>query len=250
MKQNILKILPVKTKPVITLTEVSYSVNGVVILEDVSLQINEGCYLGVVGPNGAGKTTLLRLILGIIKPDKGEVLIYGQKPEEYLKSEPVGYLPQRISQVIYEFPITVEELVKSGFETIERDSLQWALDVFRISNLRRKPLRELSGGERQKAFLARAIVSKPRILLLDEPTTGIDPTSRDELLQILENLNRDFGITILVVTHDIGTFAHEAKCLLCLNRRVVCLGEPQKILKEEYMRMLYPEHIVFPHRDD
>lgn len=244
-----MKILPIKKKPVITLTDVSYSVNGALILEDINLQINEGCYLGIVGPNGAGKTTLLRLILGIIKPDKGELMIYGHKPEEYLKSESVGYLPQRISQVIYEFPVTVEELVRTGLKRKQEDALQWALDVFRIAPLRKKPLRELSGGERQKAFLARAIVSKPRILLLDEPTTGIDPASRDELLQILETLNRDFGITILVVTHDIGTFAHEAKCLLCLNKRVVCLGEPHKILKEEYMKMLYPEHTVFPHRD-
>lgn len=249
MEVDILKILSFKTKPVITVTNVSYSVDGALILEDINLQINEGCYLGIVGPNGAGKTTLLRLILGIIKPDKGEILIYGHKPEEYLKSEPIGYLPQRISQIIYEFPVTVEELVRSGFKKNEKDSLQWALDVFKISSLRKKTLRELSGGERQKAFLARAIVSKPRILLLDEPTTGIDLTSRDELLQILEGLNRDFGITIVVVTHDIGTFAHEARCLLCLNKRVVCLGEPHKILREEYMKMLYPEYTVFPHRN-
>jgi len=119
--------------------------------------------------------------------------------------------------------------------------------MFQDFSIKKKTMRELSGGERQKAFLARAIASKPRILLLDEPTTGIDPNSRDELLQILEILNRDFCITILTVTHDIGTFAHEARCILCLNRKVVCFGDPQKILKDEYMGMLYPEHTVFPH---
>jgi len=233
----------------ITLKNVYYAFDSLFVLEDVNLEIEEGCYLGIIGPNGAGKTTLLRLILGILQPKRGEILIYGQKPEEYLKKESIGYLPQRISQTIYEFPITVEELVKSGHKKIKKDSIEWALNVFGISNLRKKTLRELSGGERQKAFLARAIVSQPRILILDEPTTGIDPYSMDELLQILETLNRDFGITILVVTHDIGTFAHEAKCILCLNRKVVCVGEPQKILKDEYMGMLYPEHTVFPHKN-
>lgn len=233
----------------ITLKNVYYAFDSIFVLEDINLEIEEGCYLGIIGPNGAGKTTLLRLILGILEPQRGQILIYGQKPNEYLKGEPIGYLPQRISQAIYEFPITVEELVKTAHEKIKKDNIEWALDIFRISNLRKKTLRELSGGQRQKAFLARAIVCRPRILLLDEPTTGIDPYSMDELLQILETLNRDFGITILVVTHDIATFAHEAKCILCLNRRVVCFGEPQKILKEEYMEMLYPEYTVFPHEN-
>lgn len=233
----------------ITLKDVYYSFDSIFVLENINLEIEERCYLGIIGPNGAGKTTLLRLILGIIKPNRGEVLIYGQKPQEYLKSELIGYLPQRISQTIYEFPLTVEELVKSGCEKTKRENLDWALDIFKISHLKKKVLRELSGGQRQKAFLARAVASRPRILILDEPTTGIDTHSTEELLKILETLNRDFGITIIVVTHDIGTFAHEAKCILCLNRRVVCVGEPQKILKDEYMAMLYPEHTVFPHKN-
>lgn len=232
----------------IEVSHISYSVNGNSILENIDLQINEGCYLGIVGPNGAGKTTLLRLILGIIKPTEGRILIYGIPPEDYLKTEPIGYLPQRISQTIFEFPITVEELIKSGGKT-NKDSLQWAMDVFRISHLKKKVLRELSGGERQKAFLARAIVSKPKILILDEPTTGIDPYARNDLLDILEELNKEFSMTILVVTHDIATFAHEAECILCLNRKVICLGEPQRILKEDYMSLLYPETFVFPHKD-
>lgn len=232
----------------IEVSHISYSVNGNSILENIDLQINEGCYLGIVGPNGAGKTTLLRLILGIIKPTEGRILIYGIPPEDYLKTEPIGYLPQRISQTIFEFPITVEELIKSGGKT-NKDSLQWAMDVFRISHLKKKVLRELSGGERQKAFLARAIVSKPKILILDEPTTGIDSYARNDLLDILEELNKEFSMTILVVTHDIATFAHEAECILCLNRKVICLGEPQRILKEDYMSLLYPETFVFPHKD-
>lgn len=243
-----LKLLEFKTKPIIAISNVTYTVNGVTILEDINFEINEGCYLGIIGPNGAGKTTLLRLILGIIKPKEGKILIQGFESEEYLKYEPIGYLPQRISQTIYEIPITVEELVRIGIEKFKKDNIEWAMDLFKISHIRKKPLRELSVGERQKAFLARAIVSKPRILLLDEPTTGIDPNARDDLLVILEALNRDFSMTILVVTHDIATFAHESKCILCLNKRMVCLGEPQKILKDEYMQMLYPEHTVFHHK--
>lgn len=235
-------------KPLIKISHVNYSTNGVTILEDINFEVSKGCYLGIIGPNGAGKTTLLRLILGIIKPSKGEIFIEGLKPEEYLKREPIGYLPQRISQTIYEVPINVEELVRSGLEKVKKECIDWAIDLFKISHIRKKSLRELSGGERQKAFLARAIVSKPSILLLDEPTTGIDPNGRDDLLAILETLNRDFGISILVVTHDIATFAHESKCILCLNKRMVCLGEPQRILKDEYMKMLYPEHTVFHHK--
>lgn len=239
---------PHKSKnPLIRVSHLTYSVNGIVILEDINFDIEEGCYLGIIGPNGAGKTTLLRLILGLIKPVKGEIKIQGISPSEYLRTQPIGYLPQRISQTIYEVPITVEELVKSGEERVNRENQQWALELFKISHLRKKPLRELSGGERQKAFLARAVASRPKILLLDEPTTGIDVYSKDDLLEILESLNRDFGLTILVVTHDIATFAHESKCILCLNKRMVCLGEPQRILKDEYLKMLYPEQKIFEH---
>lgn len=239
---------PHKSKnSLIRVSHLTYSVNGIVILEDINFDIEEGCYLGIIGPNGAGKTTLLRLILGLIKPVKGEIKIQGISPSEYLRTQPIGYLPQRISQTIYEVPITVEELVKSGEERVNRENQQWALELFKISHLRKKPLRELSGGERQKAFLARAVASRPKILLLDEPTTGIDVYSKDDLLEILESLNRDFGLTILVVTHDIATFAHESKCILCLNKRMVCLGEPQRILKDEYLKMLYPEQKIFEH---
>lgn len=235
--------------PAVSLSNVTYSINGIFVLEDINIEIERGCYLGIIGPNGAGKTTFLRLILGIIKPDRGLIRIFGESPDEFLKNESIGYLPQRISQTIYEFPITVEEIVKSSLKIENRDSIDWALSIFNLSSIRKKSIRELSGGQRQKAFLAKAIVSKPRILILDEPTTGIDPYSRDELLQILEELNKNFGMTIITVTHDIATFAHEARCILCLNRRVVCFGEPQKILKEEYMDMLYPEHTVFPHKN-
>ncbi len=242
------RILELTKKPLITISNVTYATNGIKILEDINFEINQGCYLGIIGPNGAGKTTLLRLILGIIKPNLGEIRIQGLAPDEYLNREPIGYLPQRISQTIYEMPITVEELVRSGIDKYSRDTVDWAIDLFKISSLRKKSLKELSGGERQKAFLARALVAKPRILLLDEPTTGIDPNARDDLLEILEKLNKEFGVSILVVTHDIATFAHESKCILCLNKRMVCLGEPQRILKEEYMKLLYPTHTVFPHR--
>ncbi|MEN2986042.1 MAG: metal ABC transporter ATP-binding protein [Thermodesulfovibrionaceae bacterium] len=232
----------------IDISNISYSINGISILENINLQIEEGSYIGIIGPNGAGKTTLLRLIMGIIRPNKGYILIYGKKPEDYLKIRPIGYLPQRISQTIFEFPITVEELIKSEGK-VSKDSLDWSMEVFKISHLRKKILRELSGGERQKAFLARAIVSKPRVLILDEPTTGIDPYSRGDLLEILEELNREFSMTILVVTHDIATFAHEARCILCLNKKVICFAESQKIIKEDYMNLLYPDNFIFPHRD-
>lgn len=248
MENEKLKIIAPTKKSLISISHVTYFTNGIKILEDIDFEINQGCYLGIIGPNGAGKTTLLRLILGIIRPNSGEIKIEGVEPEEYLKHEPIGYLPQRISQTIYEMPITVEELVRSGINKYNRDNVNWAMDLFRISKLRKKSLKELSGGERQKAFLARALVVKPRILLLDEPTTGIDPNAKDDLLEILERLNREFGVSILVVTHDIATFAHESKCILCLNKRMVCLGEPQRILKEEYMKLLYPTNTVFPHK--
>ncbi len=248
MEYEKLTIIPSRKGGLIDISSVSYRLGEISVLEDINLEIKEGCYLGIVGPNGAGKTTLLRLILGVIKPTSGEISICGEPPETYLKKEPIGYLPQRISQSIFEMPITVEELVLSGMRKVRRDNLEWALELFKISSLRKRLFRELSGGQKQKAILARAIAMKPKILLLDEPTTGIDPNARDDLLDILEILNRDFGISILVVTHDIATFAHESKCILCLNKKMVCLGEPQKILKDEYMKILYPERAVIHHR--
>lgn len=238
----------------IEVKELSLSYNGNAVLEDISFAVEEGEYLGVIGPNGGGKTTLFKIILGLLKPDKGEVRIYGEPQGSFRRRHLIGYVPQRAGSDVF-FPATVEEVVRSGrtarrgllrlFSREDAVAVATAMETTDVARLRGKLIGHLSGGERQRVFIARALASEPSLLILDEPDVGVDVTSQEKFYTFIEDLNRRAGITVMLISHDIDVVATQAKSVLCLNRRLVCHGLPKHFINEQYMQELYGKQVKF-----
>ncbi|MDK2979128.1 MAG: zinc transport system ATP-binding protein [Bacteroidales bacterium] len=209
-------------KKLVELKSVYAGYNDEVILTDVSLDIYDNDFIGIIGPNGGGKTTLLKVILGLIKPYKGTVKFYTNDTH---KRNKIGYLPQ-FNKIDQKFPIKVIDIVLSGlifgnklFFKYSKSDYTKACDTLKrigISNLKDYPVGALSGGQLQKVLLARALISSPRLLILDEPNTYVDNQFEGELYKILEELNNEMAI--IIVSHDIGTIASYIKTIACVNR--------------------------------
>jgi zinc transport system ATP-binding protein len=200
------------------LHDVQVSYHGQRVLNQVNLEVREKDFIGIIGPNGGGKTTLLKVVMGLIKPDKGWV-------RHHMDARDIGYLPQG-NQVDEKFPISVREVVASGLSQApmlrqltrrkEQKQLDQILDQLGLGALAGRPIGELSGGELQRSLLARAIVSSPRLLILDEPDTHVDNKFEMELYALLRELNA--SMTILLVSHDIGIISPYIKTIACVNR--------------------------------
>lgn len=227
------------------------------VLDRVSFSIDEGEYLGIFGPNGSGKTTLLKLLLGLLEPSYGSIRMFGQPATSRAMRSRVGYVPQRIAQTDTHFPATVEEIVLSGRTSLrglfhgwtkeDRRAVQSAMDQLEITDLRHRQIGRLSGGQRQRVFIARALASEPRMLILDEPTVGVDPASTEKFYTFLRELNERGRMTIVIVSHDLDVVAREVNSILCLNRTLVCHGSPRDILTPELLASLYGNHVKFIH---
>jgi zinc transport system ATP-binding protein len=213
-----------KNNKIIELKNVSAGYNGETIIEDVSLEIFRNDFIGVIGPNGAGKTTLIKTILRLITPYKGEINYFFKAR----KSEaPIGYLPQ-VNTIDNRFPITVKDVIMSGllsrkklikrFTKEEKQKADILIKQMKIEKIASKPIGELSGGQMQRVFLCRAIISDPELLILDEPNTFVDNKFESELYEILKKLNEKMAI--VVVSHDIGTISTYVKTIACVNRKV------------------------------
>lgn len=186
------------------------------MLEDVSVQIGRGEYVGVIGPNGGGKTTMLRLMLGLLKPTKGEVVVR-------VPREKVGYVPQRSASIDYAFPATVREIVESGqVAHHNKKAIDRAMHTTGVLKLADCRIGMLSGGERQRVLIARALAAEPAVLMLDEPTTAVDIENQEEFYKFIRKLHKELGITVVIVSHDVDVIAHEVERTLCLNRHIVC----------------------------
>lgn len=195
------------------------------VIEDIDLVVKEGDFLGIIGPNGGGKSTLLKCILGLLEPMSGEVSIYGEEPRHGRRF--VGYVPQ---YAVYDqdYPISVWDVVlmgnrrirglRPGYSKEDREAAERSLMEVDMLDYRDHRISELSGGQRQRVFMARALVSRPRILLLDEPTASLDTIVKESIYALLSKLNKE--ITIVVVTHDIGVISSYIRRIGCLNRRL------------------------------
>lgn len=207
-------------------------------LEDITLTIPPGRYVGIIGPNGAGKSTLLKVILGLIVPSRGEVRVFGEPPARLRKSgQLLGYLPQKpLSEP--RFPVTVLDVVLMGrFGRIglgrrpgprDREVALAQLERLKIAHLADRPIGALSGGEQQRVFIARALAVEPRLLVMDEPTISLDACAQDDLFEMVFDLKRELDLTVLVVSHDIGAVARHVEEVVCLNRRLY-VHEPPPI---------------------
>ena len=210
------------------------------VLEDVSLVLAEGEFVGIVGPNGGGKSTLLRALLGLVPVHCGEVRVYGEDLRRFRDRSRIGYVPQHvITQDLRLFPATAFEVALLGrvakrgllrrFTSEDKERARAALRTVGMDVHADRRLGELSGGQRQRVFLAKALASEPDVLLLDEPTTGVDPAARQSFFELLDCLNHDDGKTVVLVSHDTQAIALSAHRLLAVNRRLVFDGPPGQL---------------------
>lgn len=214
------------------------------VLRDVSLTLPERRFLAVIGPNGAGKSTLVKVLLGLIMPVRGEVQVRGAPAGR--DPDRIGYVPQ-LKTFDRSFPATALELVVSGLRgswpgrirSHERDAACEALSRVGADRLTRRPLARLSGGELQRAFLARALVRQPDLVILDEPATGVDFLAEHDLNRLLERYQHDAGATIVMVTHDLAAARHHADEVLVLNRTVIGYGPPDRVLTSSCLERAY-----------
>lgn len=239
----------------IEVSDVCLGHDGNPILEHITFSVEEGEYLGVIGPNGGGKTTLFRIILGLVKPDSGTVLLYGQPISQFKERYLIGYVPQRVALSDTYFPATVEEVVKSGrtprmglfkrYTAKDTEAVENAMAMSGVTSIRNRLIGNLSGGERQRVFIARALAGEPRLLILDEPEVGVDLNAQEQFYSFVDRLNSELGMTVLLISHDIDVVAHQSKTVLCLNRKLVCHGPPKQYINEEYMQRLYGKQVRF-----
>ena len=233
-------------EPLVELKNVSFGYGAEPVLEDISLHLHPGQFAALVGPSGAGKTTLLKLILGTLEPTRGQILLGGQSDRSRSPAQ-IGYVPQ-LEAVDWNFPVTVGEAVLMG--RVRRSGLwPWAtaedkrrlndiLEQLGIGGLAGRHIRDLSGGQQQRVFLARALICQPDLLVLDEPTTGVDMRNAETLLHLLAQLNNS-GMTILITTHDLNTAAAHLPWVVCLNHRVIAEGPPEDIFTTEILNETY-----------
>lgn len=200
------------------------------VLEDVTLDIEANTCVGVLGPNGAGKSTLLKVILGLISPTRGEVLVFGEDPRQGRRQgNLIGYLPQRPLTNPH-FPVSALDVVLMGrygriglgrrLKREDREAALAHLAHLGIPHLAHRPISDLSGGEQQRVFIARALAVDPRLLVLDEPTISLDACSQDEVYDLVKRLKDELQLTVIMVSHDIGAVASHVDDIVCLNRRV------------------------------
>ena len=244
-----MKPLPMVSPVLIRFEEVTLAYDGTPAVEAVSLDVPEGAFVGVLGPNGSGKSTLLRGILGLLTPTTGRIFVGDLCCHELAKVRlEIGYVPQS-SHVDPHFPARVLDVVLMGLYPglgllrrpgpAHRVKAMECLEAVGMADLSRRPIGHLSGGQRQRVSIARALVRDPKMLLLDEPYSGLDVQSQCSVMELIANTHRQRGLTTLLVTHDVNLVLPHLDLVLALNRRVFAYGPPNETLVKETLEAMY-----------
>ena len=213
--------------------------DGTEALRDVSLHVRQGSTLAVVGPNGAGKTTLLKILLGLLPHYQGKALVAGQSPQAARRGgKLVGWVPQR-ARMIWDFPVTVEQVVRMGLvgktgmfrrhRKADLDYVRQIIHVLGLTDVADRPIGHVSGGQQQRAIIARALAPQPVLLMLDEPTVGVDQVGTEIFNQLMRQIREQFGITLIIVSHDLRTVIPECQRVACLNRTLHFHDSPSRL---------------------
>ena len=232
---------------IVQLKKVSFAYNHHEVLEKITLDVHRGEYLGLIGPNGSGKTTLLKLILGQLEPTKGTIKLFGKNTDNFKAWQKVGYVPQNTMGQIQHFPVSVEEVVKMGLTGKTNNSLgvDEALEAVGMKKHKKNLIAKLSGGQQQRVYIARALVKNPELLILDEPTSGVDVEAQNEFYALLRKLNTEMGLTLIMVSHDVDVVSKEVTTIACLNKQLVCHLPPKEFNKKEYLEDVYGKELSY-----
>ena len=234
---------------IVEVSDLEVEIDGHTVLWDINFRVSAGTFLGVIGPNGAGKTTLMRVLLGLIPPNRGTVRVLGRTPTELGRgAHQIGYVPQR-PNFDPRFPVSVQDVVMMGrscclglFRFPRRADWQLVQASIRqvgLAGYESRRIGELSGGEQQRAFLARALCSETRLLLLDEATTGLDLPAQHELYALLQRLRRELNLTVIAVSHDLLELGAHTDELMCINGTTHIHGHPHTVLQSHQLREAY-----------
>ncbi|MFK2824382.1 metal ABC transporter ATP-binding protein [Bacillus sp. B190/17] len=248
---------------IIEIKNVSYRYDRDNVLENIQLSVPKGAFLGLVGPNGSGKSTLLKLILGLLKVKEGEIFLFDTPQKNFKHWDRIGFVSQKANSFNTGFPATVYEVVASGLTkklglfrlpgSKEKQEIKAAVEAVGMEQFLDRNIGELSGGQQQRVFIARALVSKPDILILDEPTVGVDSKNVQSFYEMLSYLNKKMGITLLLVTHDIGIISDKVTHVACLNKYLHFHGSMKQFetLDEKDLSDLYGYgiHLLDHHHD-
>ena len=227
-------------KNIISIENVSFGYNKENVLKDIILSIDEGDFVGIIGCNGSGKSTLMKLLIGQLSPSKGKIKLFNENLDKSSNLNKIGYVPQISLSSGANFPATVEEVVmanlysKIGFMRFpkkqHKEKVKEALKIVNMEDFSKRLIGNLSGGQQQRVMIAKALVSDPKIIILDEPTTGIDAASEEQLYALLEKLNKESNITIVIVSHDFSKISkYTNKIFVVENNRVSLMNNENEV---------------------
>lgn len=246
---------------ILSIKDLSFVYEQKPVLESIDFQIQKGSFVGLVGPNGSGKTTLIKLILGLLRPQTGSIELFETPIQKFHDWNRIGFVSQKANSFNAGFPATVSEVVSTGltskvgyfrfFSKKDKEKVKQALEQVGMLDYLNQNIGNLSGGQQQRVFIARALVSDPELLILDEPTVGVDQEHVQRFYHLLSELNKNQGITLLFVTHDIGTVTSYVSHIACLNKSLHFHGDPDSFaaLSNKEVSDLYghPLHVVTHH---
>ncbi len=246
------------TKNIIEVKDVSFAYGEELVLENVNLNIHKGDYLGIIGPNGGGKTTLLKIMLGLLTPKTGSVKMFDQEIKTFKDWYKVGYVPQKVTSFDVNFPATVYEVAAMGrygkkglfrgLDKADKKIIEDSLKHVEMLEFKDRIIGDLSGGQQQKVFIARALAASPEVIFLDEPTAGVDIPSQDQFYELLKKLNHELELTLVLVSHDIEAVVSEVTEIAFVNKAVTYDDNPIDI-KGGKLQKLYGDkkHVFHQH---
>lgn len=247
-------------KGIVTVDNLSFSYGTNKVLDDISFHIEEGKFVGVIGPNGSAKSTLLKLMVGLLKPDQGVIRLFGKEVDEFKDFEKIGYISQNVRDFNQMFPATVEEVVAANLysrkgllkrlKEEDNEKIEEALRIVEMGQFKKRKVGNLSGGQKQRIFIARALLNSPKILFMDEPLVGVDQDSQNRFYNLMDKLNKEYNITLVMISHDIGVISEKVNQIICLNKgKAYCHDSDQcqcgNMVREVYgknMNILFHEH--------